>query len=160
GNTHSSRIPITASVIQTANETSRPTECSDSARKDSGNCRPIRMKTKPFSKNSTMFQNGPACSRVLEVVISGTRQPRNRPAVTTASTPETPIRSAARKATKGVRKDTVTSTGGSSTYLWNNATSHPSNNPMPIPPAATTTNSQLAFASEKDLLTTAMIAKR
>ena len=87
---------MTARLMSNAYQTSRGMGMSllDNARNTSGNCNPIRMKTKPFSRNSTISQTGPPCSRVLKVRISGIRQPRYRPAVTTASTPETPNRSA------------------------------------------------------------------
>ena len=51
-------------------------------------------KDQAFNRNTIISQNTYKLSRVREVRICGVRQPRNSPAATTASTPETCERSA------------------------------------------------------------------
>lgn len=61
----------------------------------SESCRPISMKTRLFSRNTSTFHTERAMMRISAETISGAWRPRTSPAATTASTPETCSDSAA-----------------------------------------------------------------
>jgi len=80
----------------------------------SGSSRPTRTKTKPLRTNPIIFQLVSHKTRLLGVRMVPSRLPMTSPAVTAASTPESPRRSAGRYAANGMTTEIRTSTGGSS----------------------------------------------
>ena len=71
----------------------------DPAERDSRivrSCRPIRMNSRPLSRNLVSSHVATDCSRVLADTMRGSFQPIQSPAVTTAKTPETWSASAGR----------------------------------------------------------------
>lgn len=95
---------------------------------------------------------------MLAVEMRGACQPMTMPAVTAASTPEQPSRSAGRYAAYPLSREIVISTGMSFSRRRTSAMSQPTASPTRMPPAPPSTNSMPASHSENDPHTAAAAA--
>src|SRR3989454_836440 len=122
--------------------------------------RPITTKMSPSSTNTTTSHIPELCTRVSAATKRGPMRPRYSPVATTARMPDTPSRSAGRKAVYPVRSEIVFSTSGS--WMWRRTapSSHPTASPTMIPPAPTSRNRRPAWTNENVPVTAAATATR
>src|SRR3954453_18441619 len=153
-NIHANRTPTTVSTTSAASPNSDAEfSMSPTIRRT---WRPRRRNSSEFSRNSDACQNASVRSRAPASEISSERVPMYTPAVTTASTPETPSRSAGTYAANGVRTDSTTSIDGSRAAIRKRADSQPTAAPIAIPPAATTANFHATWPADNVVPAAAM----
>src|SRR5207248_8874132 len=103
-NTSSSRATTSVAAIATACS-SHHAPPPATRRTNAGNCSPIRPNTTLSSRNTTVWDTAPTCSRIRAVVSRSAWVPRITLATTTAVTPDPPTDSATTYPAYGVTSE-------------------------------------------------------